>query len=389
VTPLGSTRLRLQLSSPATAGTVLRLESLAQTVPGGAEDTAAIAAAAGENGSDAGPGAQLSFLAEGAPSSIPEAPQIDHMATDAPTDEHPPVGAFAPSRRAVGARRATPPGERLATLSYTSLSELERCGYRYYLERVLGLAEERSTARTDAERGGVEARARGTLIHRLMESLDFARPRVPSAEQVASLASELGLRVGRGEREEIVGLIAAATNAELAARVAGAQGVWLEHPFAFSIAGSQPLVTGVIDLLAHERDGDFVVLDYKSDRVGPTLDLSALVEREYAIQRLLYALAVLRGGAAQVEVVHWFLERPHEPVIVRFRREQRDALEQRLAAHVSGARERGFGVSSSPHRGLCLTCPGRAGLCSWGEQETMREQPALEQLFGGSLEDRR
>jgi ATP-dependent helicase/nuclease subunit A len=354
VTPLGSTRVRCELSSPATVGTVLRLDSLAGTVPGGAEETAAIGPAGG-GGSNASAGEQLSLLAEGAPSAIPEAPHADSI----------------------------------ATLSYTSLSELERCGYRYYLERVLGLAEERATTRTDAERGGVEARARGTLIHRLMESLDFARPRVPSAEQVAKLASELGLRVGRGEREEIVGLIAAATQAELAARVAGAQSVWLEHPFAFSIAGSQSLVTGVIDLLAQERDGDFVVLDYKSDRVGATLELSALVEREYAIQRLLYALAVLRRGAAQVEVVHWFLERPHEPVIVRYRREERDALEQRLAAHVAGARERGFAVSSSPHRGLCLTCPGRAGLCSWGEQETMREQPALEQLFGGSLEDRR
>ena len=56
------------------------------------------------------------------------------------------------------------------------------------------------------------------------------------------------------------------------------------------------------------------MVDYKSDRVGPDDDLEELVERDYAVQRLLYALAVLRAGAASVEVVHWFLERPQEPV---------------------------------------------------------------------------
>ena len=35
-----------------------------------------------------------------------------------------------------------------------ALSELERCGYRYYLERVLGLAERRSSASTDEPRSG-------------------------------------------------------------------------------------------------------------------------------------------------------------------------------------------------------------------------------------------
>ena len=33
------------------------------------------------------------------------------------------------------------------SLSYTALSELRRCGYRFYLERVLGLEEDRAAAR--------------------------------------------------------------------------------------------------------------------------------------------------------------------------------------------------------------------------------------------------
>jgi ATP-dependent exoDNAse (exonuclease V) beta subunit len=283
------------------------------------------------------------------------------------------------SARGTTARATASPGlapeqERIATLSYSSLTELERCGYRYYLERVLGLGEDRAAARAEAAPGGLEARARGTLVHRLLELLDFARPQPPSAQDVEDCARELDLRVGAGEREELARLIATASRARLAERVAAAANVRREHPFAFSLAPEEPLVTGVIDLLAVEADGACLVLDYKSDRVAADVDLEALVEREYAIQRLLYALVILRDGAPAVEIVHWFLERD-ESVAARYTAGERLVLEQQLAERTARARVEPFAVSPLPHRGLCLTCPGRAGLCSWGEAETLRELP--------------
>jgi hypothetical protein len=30
-----------------------------------------------------------------------------------------------------------------------------------------------------------------------------------------------------------------------------------------------------------------------------------------------------------------------------------------------------------PHRDLCGDCPGRAAMCSWGEEMTLREPPAI------------
>src|SRR6202035_4515710 len=45
-----------------------------------------------------------------------------------------------PSPDPRGVEAALPP-----TLSYTSMSQLEACGYRYYLERVLRMPEERAT----------------------------------------------------------------------------------------------------------------------------------------------------------------------------------------------------------------------------------------------------
>gem|GEM_PF-5403722 len=90
----------------------------------------------------------------------------------------------------------------------------------------------------------------------------------------------------------------------------------------------------------------------------------------------LLAAPVLRDGAPKVEIIHWFLQRPHGWVGARYAAGDRGELEERLAARVRSARERGFSVSDNPWRGLCETCPGRAGLCSWSEAQTLRETPA-------------
>ncbi|HEY2720036.1 MAG TPA: UvrD-helicase domain-containing protein [Solirubrobacteraceae bacterium] len=263
---------------------------------------------------------------------------------------------------------------RISTLSYSSLTELERCGYRYYLERVLGIGEDRAAARSEAGEHGLEARARGTLVHRLMELLDFTRPDPPSAADVAQRARELGLVISTQEREELARLIASTCGSELAARIAAASAIRREHPFAFALTPTEPLINGVIDLLAVEADGSSLVLDYKSDRVGADVDLAGLVERDYSVQRLLYALAVLRDGAPAVEIIHWFLE-PRRWVVTRYLAADRLVLEEQLVQRLVKVRAHPFVVSEHPHRGLCLTCPGRTGLCSWGESETLREHP--------------
>src|SRR5262249_7853383 len=121
-------------------------------------------------------------------------------ASDAPTAGATPE-TLPPSRRADASRGAvadgqpemlSQPGTRtdltplteLSTLSYTTLSELERCGYRYYLERTLGLAERHAERRAGSAPRGVDARARGTLVHALLEAYDFARPATPGREEV-------------------------------------------------------------------------------------------------------------------------------------------------------------------------------------------------------------
>jgi ATP-dependent helicase/nuclease subunit A len=261
------------------------------------------------------------------------------------------------------------------TLSYTALTELARCGYRFYLERVLRLPELPPARDGEPHQDGLEARARGTIVHRLLESLDFLRGAAPSPEDVARVARELDVSVAPREREELAALLRSALQTPLAARLAGAAGgARREYPFAFSLDSSAPLLTGVIDFLARESSGGWLVVDYKSDRVAPEEDLGSLVEREYSIQRLLYALAVLRDGASRVEIVHWFLRRPSEPICAVFSAADKPQIEDTIGELVRNACARPFIVSKNPHRGLCLRCPGRSGLCSWSESDTLRER---------------
>ncbi|MGH2834903.1 MAG: UvrD-helicase domain-containing protein [Solirubrobacteraceae bacterium] len=289
-----------------------------------------------------------------------------------------PASAVVPPSPVPPARQpATPLSDPDGTVSYTSLAELERCGYRYYLERVLRMPE-RHAAGASAPRGELDARLRGTIVHLLLEAVDFARPVAPEQEDVARLARRLGATLTSEQRAEIVVLIAAALAAEPAARLARVRSPRREHPFTFALEPreskrpSEPLVTGFIDLLAEQSDGSTLIVDYKSDRLEGREDLESIVHEQYGFQRLIYALAAIEAGAREVEVAHWFLERPGLWISARFSASERERLRESLDGQLASIRNRGFVVAEDPHLELCLTCPGRDGLCSWGKTHTMR-----------------
>ena len=94
--------------------------------------------------------------------------------------------------------------------------------------------------------------------------------------------------------------------------------------------------------------------------------------RDYATQRIVYALAALRDGAPEVEVAYAFLERPDAPVTETFGARDVPALAERLTQLAEGVLEGRHPVAAEPHRALCGDCPGRATLCSWPEEMTLR-----------------
>src|SRR5439155_19125044 len=89
-------------------------------------------------------------------------------------------------------------------------------------------------------------------------------------------------------------------------RVATFDGAVPERPFAFEHDGV--LLHGRLDVLWREGPRA-LVLDYKTNSLEEGTP-EEIVEADYRLQRLVYALACLRAGAEEVEVVYHFLERP-------------------------------------------------------------------------------
>ena len=307
------------------------------------------------------------------PAPLPAAAPTGHAPATPPAPVHEDVA------RGPATPAPAPAGSPVGALSYSSLGEYARCGYRFYAERVLGLppVPEPRGAPEPAE-GPRNAADRGVLLHALLEGLDFRRPAVPSADVVTTAAAQAGLHPppGPAEADELAALVRRFADSELCTRLGRATHTRREERFAFPLGPdpSQPLVVGAIDVLAREPSGRMLVVDYKSDRLQGA-DPAAIVARQYATQRLVYALAALHAGAEAVEIAHCFLERPDEPVSVTFERSQMAELQARLAALGEGVLERRFEVAPAPYRGLCAGCPAQGGLCSWPLEMTRRESP--------------
>jgi ATP-dependent helicase/nuclease subunit A len=273
-------------------------------------------------------------------------------------------------------------------LSYSSLQDYARCPYRFYLTRVLGLprvpAPDEARAGDEVtvgdevvaadEPAALEGRIRGSLVHLLLERLDFARPYAPPAEDVVALGAAHGLDLEPAHVEDVRDQVAAFATSPLCARLAAARGIRREAGFAFALerGGGGPLLTGFVDVLAREPDGTVLVVDYKTDRLDEGEEPQALVERAYATQRMVYALAALDDGAERVEVAYALLERPAEPVSATFTQADAPALAGALLDLAAGALAERWPVAERPHRELCGECPGRASLCSWPEGMTLR-----------------
>jgi hypothetical protein len=289
-----------------------------------------------------------------------------------------PAGVQPPLLAAVEAAGAPP----LGRLSYSSLESYRRCGYRFYLERVAGLRS--AVARLADAAGepvpeGLGALLRGTVIHQLLERIDFVRPLLPSASEVEELLQVHGATFDQADVDGIRALLQGFVDSDLRERLAAAAPVRSELPFAFTLrphgaSGASLLVNGVVDVHALERGSESVlVVDYKSDPVEG-LDLAAICEEKYGTQRLIYALAALRSGAPSAEVVHVFLERPAEPVSAAYSASDLPRLERDLLGLAEGVIQGRFEPSDEPHRELCATCPGRAALCRWDETRTLAER---------------
>jgi ATP-dependent helicase/nuclease subunit A len=246
-----------------------------------------------------------------------------------------------------------PPLYEVRSLSYSAISLFERCSYRFFAERVAGMRERRPVGTATGD-GGMLATEVGDAAHRLLEQIDLAAPSVPDLDQVRTWYPA----AADDELERIRGLVAAYCESELAERVAALAGVTAERPFAFEHDGV--LFHGFLDVL-HLADAQALVVDYKTNLLGE-LSPAEVVEDEYRVQRLVYALACFRAGADAVEVVYQFLERPDEIVSASFTRTDVPALEEELSRLIARIRSGVF--EPTPGELACAGCPALDVVCA-------------------------
>jgi ATP-dependent helicase/nuclease subunit A len=280
-------------------------------------------------------------------------------AAEPAVDAEPPLG-----------RPEVPPAL-IGGLSYSALSAFENCGYRFYVERVLGIGEPEVVSVDRDERSAPEVRRRfgpGLAVHSLLEWSARNRWRRPEQDLVASALRGQGLEEGEGAAQ-VLALTNAFLDSPLRGEVADAT-VSPEVPFVLSVGGT--LIRGSIDLLARSADGSVLVVDYKTDRLDGRSP--AEIVSRYAIQRDLYALAAAARGTP-VETAYVFLERPHEPVRESLGEPELEAARGRVEAALERLAAGRFEVTDRPHKGLCADCPARERLCSYPIEVTMRDLP--------------
>ena len=299
------------------------------------------------------------------------------------------------TRRAAAAERALgegppplverrPPIVPSRPLSYTAISAYEECPYRFYMERVLGLAPiDQGAPNDEAVLSAPEERtARGAAVHALLEWSQANGWAEPSEELARRHAAAAGLvKEGMGSAspdnggegpgrhspsplDSLLGPVRAWIGAPLRERIeAEATRTRAEVPLLLGVGGT--VLRGSIDLLV-ERDGaPPLVIDYKTDR----LDGADPAERaaRYEVQRSIYALAVAEAlGVEKVEVAYVFLERPDEPATTALDAEQMATARGKLEQTIARISQGDFPVAAQEQRDwpLCRGCPALRGLCS-------------------------
>ena len=311
---------------------------------------------------------------------------------------------------AAASRGGRPPltgfGERGAaaarSLSYAALADYERCGYRFLVERVVGLGRHGEAAVPDAPQdegragaaavrewdersfvgdggdgqstpaGAREARiAFGRAVHALLEGSARNGWRPPPAETVAAALRREGGRPADAARAEA--MLAGWLNSPLLAELRDDPAARFrpEVPFRMELAGDT-VVRGTIDLLVRGAAGDeATIVDYKTDALAGA-DAPELVGA-YALQRSLYAAAVAEAtGSRRIRSAYVFLESPATPLVEVMDEERIAAGRERVAELAGMIRASDFAPTPRPHAALCHDCPARRRLCSHPQELTLR-----------------
>jgi ATP-dependent helicase/nuclease subunit A len=262
-----------------------------------------------------------------------------------------------------------PPLHRVRRLSFTALALFERCSYRYYAERVAGMRPTDARAAAPGT-SGLAATEIGDAVHRLLELVSLSDPLPPI--ELERLVRGWYPSVTDVELERIRNFVRSYCESELARHISTLPGARSERPFAFEHDGV--LLHGRLDVLQLDG-GRALVADYKTNSLEEGTP-EEIVDHDYHLQRLVYALACFRSGAEEVEVVYHFLERPDAVVATSFDLSQVGDLESELSAAIAQINAAEF--KPTPDEFICSGCPALDVVCAGPRLRTSGyAEPAL------------
>jgi ATP-dependent helicase/nuclease subunit A len=258
-------------------------------------------------------------------------------------------------------------------LSYSALALYEHCGYRFYVERVLGARQSLARPSADGDLSDEEgdtpdeliepetgrgfALGVGNAVHAALEWSARRSWESPPQELLDLLLRREGLAGEPEARTRVERLVSGWLGSDLLAELARGP-ARPEVPFVLELGAT--VVRGQIDLLVADGGGDPpTVLDYKTDALdGRSADE---LSRRYDAQREVYALAA--GAVAGTRAIHVFLDAPDDPRIEIFDADRLDAARVRLESLVERMRANEFTPTNEPYPALCFGCPAAERLC--------------------------
>ena len=187
--------------------------------------------------------------------------------------------------------------------------ERRQSARRYHDIALTGMSEDDYERAFEQHRNW--ARLIGRILHEVLRFAEFSLANAPSEDLIRSIAWEQGLTNAadlRDARHEISRLLREFTGSEAYQWIESARAaqspLYTELPFLFRTKAF--VVHGVIDILLQRGDGEWVIIDYKTDRVAEG-EFTKHAKR-YRMQLALYAAAAqeqLRLARPPLAYVHF------------------------------------------------------------------------------------
>ena len=242
-------------------------------------------------------------------------------------------------------------------LSYSALALFERCSYRYYAERVLGLPPRIPARSSNGEPAALAPTELGDSVHRLLELVPLDDPVGPTRDALDDTVRGWYPDATSAELERIAELVDAYCVSDLAKRVAGLPGARPERPFTFE--QDSVLLRGRLDVLWQDGERALVV-DYKSNALEGR-EPHEIVEAEYVLQRLVYALVCSAPARTRSR------SRTSSSSARRMSSPRRSRMVTPLSSRPSSPpRSRGYaqGTRPTPSEFVCSDCPALDLVCA-------------------------